>query len=63
MKKIIKLFSIVVILFCFTGNVDAQSNNNKKQGKHVMNALNLTKQQKQYMKSLQKDTKKEKKKM
>ena len=59
MKKILKLLSIVIILFSFTINADAQTVQNKKERKEMMKALNLTKQQKTQLKSFHKSTKQE----
>ena len=59
MKKILKLLSIVIILFSFTINADAQTVQNKKERKEMMKALNLTKEQKAQLKSFHKSKKQE----
>ena len=59
MKKVFKLLSIVIILFSFTINADAQTKHNKKERKEMMKALNLTKEQKVQLKSFHKSTKQE----
>ena len=59
MKKILKLLSIVIILFSFTINVDAQTKHNKKDREEMMKTLNLTKEQKTLLKSFHKSKKQE----
>lgn len=57
MKKIMKLLPIVIILFAFTINAEAQTKHNKKERKEMMKSLNLSKQQKQQLKAFHKSTK------
>ena len=57
MKKIFKLLSIVILLFSFTINAEAQVKHNKKERKEMVKQLHLTKPQKQQMKSFHKSTK------
>ena len=57
MKKILKLLSIVIILFLFAINTNAQTKHNKKERKEMMKSLHLTKQQKAELKSFHKSTK------
>ena len=59
MKKIFKLLSIVIILFAFTINAEAQTKHNKKERNEMMKSLNLSKQQKQQLKAFHKSGKSE----
>lgn len=59
MKKILKLLSIVMILFSLSVNADAQTKHNKKEKKEMMKSLNLSKQQKDQLKASHKATKQE----
>ena len=56
MKKIFKLLSIVLLLFSFTINAEAQVKHNKKERKEMVKQLHLTKQQKQQSGAIKNNT-------
>jgi len=60
MKNIFKSIALLILLFAFTINADAQKKQPDKAKKEMVKQLHLTKKQKKEMKAFQESTKKEK---
>lgn len=59
MKRLLKLFALVILLFSFAINTEAQQKHNKKERKEMIKQLHLTKQQKRQFKAFHRSTKHE----
>jgi periplasmic protein CpxP/Spy len=60
MKNIFKKIALLILLFAFTINAEAQKKDQKKAKKEMVKKLQLTKQQKKEMKAYKVSTKKKK---